>query len=366
MALESLSAMGCDWRIIARASSAGMKPTMRTPGLAVPAFWAMAPDIAVIAVRNKAKDRTLKKRFIIIPPFECLGFRRIASRYGSKLDRVISCGLPQTQAPRFSANTSPVSSFARENRSQNYHRLPITENYHIDNYWKNFIQFSKHMTLPRAVRCLTIMGRNEKDQLDLAQYLYPSMQAVDIKELDLDIVHAGTDQRKIHMLVREVFPKLKWKVPVAVHHHLIPGLGTNSIQSNSTASNRIDTNSNPKIFSKMSKSEPMKSIFIHDSEEVIMNKMKVAWAPMGVIENNPILEYVKYLIFHEFDSFNVERPSKYGGDVSFSDYVELEREYKNGNIHPLDLKLAVGKKINEIINPIRVYFSNKKELFSLM
>jgi len=35
-----------------------------------------------------------------------------------------------------------------------------------DNYWKNFIQFSKHMTLPRAVRCLTIMGRNEKDQLD--------------------------------------------------------------------------------------------------------------------------------------------------------------------------------------------------------
>lgn len=235
-----------------------------------------------------------------------------------------------------------------------------------DNYWKNFIQFSKHMTLPRAVRCLTIMGRNEKDQLDLAQYLYPSMQAVDIKELDLDIVHAGTDQRKIHMLVREVFPKLKWKVPVAVHHHLIPGLGNNSIQSNSTASNRIDTNSNPKIFSKMSKSEPMKSIFIHDSEEVIMNKMKVAWAPMGVIENNPILEYVKYLIFHEFDSFNVERPSKYGGDVSFSDYVELEREYKNGNIHPLDLKLAVGKKINEIINPIRVYFSNKKELFSLM
>ena len=87
------------------------------------------------------------------------------------------------------------------------------------------------------------------------------------------------------MLVREVFPKLKWKVPVAVHHHLIPGLGTNSIQSDTS-------NTNQKIFSKMSKSAPTKSIFIHDSEDVIMDKLKVAWAPAGVIENNPILEYV--------------------------------------------------------------------------
>ena len=226
-----------------------------------------------------------------------------------------------------------------------------------DDYWKNLVQFSKHMTLSRAVRCLTIMGRTEKDQLDLAQYLYPSMQAVDIKELDLDIVHAGTDQRKIHMLVREVFPKLKWKVPVAVHHHLIPGLSANSMQSDAS-------NTNQKIFSKMSKSDPTKSIFIHDSEDVIMDKLKVAWAPAGVIENNPILEYVKYLIFHESDSFTVERPSKYGGDVSFSDYNEVVQEYQNGNIHPLDLKLAVGRKVNELINPIRVHFSNKKELFS--
>ena len=32
------------------------------------------------------------------------------------------------------------------------------------------------------------------------------MQAVDIHSLDVDIAHAGMDQRKIHMLVREIFP----------------------------------------------------------------------------------------------------------------------------------------------------------------
>src|SRR5690348_13719660 len=93
-----------------------------------------------------------------------------------------------------------------------------------DDYWKNFIVFSKQITLARTLRSLTIMGRTEKDALDFSQLLYPSMQSVDIKALDLDIVHAGLDQRKIHMLVREVFPKLNWKVPVSVHHHILPGL----------------------------------------------------------------------------------------------------------------------------------------------
>lgn len=233
-----------------------------------------------------------------------------------------------------------------------------------DDYWKNLIKFSKHMTLSRAVRCLTIMGRTEKEQLDLTQYLYPSMQAVDIKTLDLDIVHAGTDQRKIHMLVREIFPKMKWKVPVAIHHHLIPGLG--SINDKNLNNENINQVTNQKIYNKMSKSDPKKSIFIHDDEDVIFNKLKTAWSQEGVVENNPILDYVKYLIFHESDSFTIERPSKYGGDVTFSNYQELESEYKNSNIHPLDLKLAVGGKINEIVAPIRSHFSNKSDLFSFL
>ena len=48
----------------------------------------------------------------------------------------------------------------------------------------------------------------------------------------------------------------------------------------------------------------------------------------------------------------------------FSTYEELESEYKNGKIHPLDLKLSVGRELNDIISPIRAYFSNKPELFS--
>ena len=77
-----------------------------------------------------------------------------------------------------------------------------------DDYWENFIRFSKQMTLSRTVRSLTIMGRTEKENLDFSQLLYPPMQSVDIKPLNLDIVHAGMDKRKIHMLTREIFPSL--------------------------------------------------------------------------------------------------------------------------------------------------------------
>jgi len=89
-------------------------------------------------------------------------------------------------------------------------------------YWSDLIKFTKHTSLARIRKTLTIMGRSEDDQkIDLAKMLYPPMQAIDIKSLDVDIAHAGMDQRKIHMLVRDIFPKLGWKVPVSVHHKIV-------------------------------------------------------------------------------------------------------------------------------------------------
>ena len=129
----------------------------------------------------------------------------------------------------------------------------LYDNY--DDYWKNFMIFSKHMTLSRTLRALTIMGRSEKEKLDFSQLMYPSMQSADIKALDLDIVHAGMDQRKIHMLVREIFPKLEWKVPVSVHHHLLPGL----TEPTKFAPNGGDEEDN-RLSSKMSKTSPLSGI----------------------------------------------------------------------------------------------------------
>jgi len=226
-----------------------------------------------------------------------------------------------------------------------------------DEYWRNIVKFSRNITITRNVRCLTILGRNEKEALDFAQYLYPPMQAVDIYTMNINIAHAGMDQRKIHMLAREVFPKLKWKKPIAIHHHLLAGL---------TKPEGTENSSNNKIASKMSKSKGNSAIFIHDDEKTIKNKINNAYCPQNIVDNNPILDIIKTIIFHEKKEFIIERPSKYGGNLEFNNYNDLEQSYINNNIHPLDLKNSVSTLLNELINPIREQFKNDKELFKIL
>ena len=219
-------------------------------------------------------------------------------------------------------------------------------------YWKEFMKFTKHMSLKRTMRTLTIMGRSEDEsKIDLAKLLYPPMQAVDIHSLDLDIVHAGMDQRKIHMLVREIFPKMNWKVPVAVHHKLLPGLSKPVEEDDST------------MLGKMSKSDPNSGIFIHNSDDEIKSKIKKAWCEEANIQNNPLLEMAKSVIFHEFEEMKIERPEKFGGNVIYSDYEQLEVDFAEKKLHPTDLKQTVGDYLVKIVAPIRDNLHLSDELF---
>ena len=218
-------------------------------------------------------------------------------------------------------------------------------------YWREFVEFTKHMSLKRTMRTLTIMGRSEDEaKIDLAKLLYPPMQAVDIHSLDLDIVHSGMDQRKIHMLVREIFPKMKWKVPVAVHHKLLPGL-----------SKPADSNDS-QILGKMSKSDADSGVFIHNTDDEIRKKISKAWCEETNIQNNPLLEIARTVIFHEFNEMNVERPEKFGGNVSYTNYNQLETDFAQKKLHPGDLKQTVGNYLVKIISPIRENLNLDEEL----
>jgi tyrosyl-tRNA synthetase len=217
-------------------------------------------------------------------------------------------------------------------------------------YWSDLVQFTKHMSLARTMRTLTIMGRSENEEkIDLSKLLYPPMQAVDIHTLDVDIAHAGMDQRKIHMLVREIFPKMKWKVPVAVHHSLLPGL-TEPIAKDD-------------LGIKMSKSKPSSGVFIHDSDEEIRSKIKKGWCEIGNL-NNPILQIAKHIIFHEFSEITVERPQKFGGNVAYTSYTQLESDFGKGTLHPADLKQTVANYLVNIVGPIRDKLVLNEDLYN--
>ena len=208
-------------------------------------------------------------------------------------------------------------------------------------YWAELVKFTKHMSIARTMRTLTIMGRSEDDKkIDVAKLLYPAMQAVDIHSLDVNIAHSGMDQRKIHMLVREIYPKMGWQIPIAVHHKLLPGL-----------TKPVDTGNAPGT--KMSKSDPNSGIFIHNSDDEIRKKINKAWCEEGNIENNPVLEIARTIIFHEFNEINMERPEKFGGDITYSDYTQMEADFAGRQLHPGDLKQTIGNCLVKIISPIR-------------
>ena len=215
----------------------------------------------------------------------------------------------------------------------------------------------RRMTVARVKRALTIMGRQMNEaESDFSKLLYPAMQVDDIFELDVDIALGGMDQRRAHVLQREIAEKTNGKKVIAVHTPLLPGL---------SGSGRMDAATG--IFDgKMSKSKPESCIFIDDTPEEIRWKIKRAYCPPKIVEENPIIQMVKYIAFPKYGQLKVERSEKYGGDLEYSSYEELEKDYLSGALHPLDLKNAVSNVLVEMLKPVRSYAEKNPDIFNLM
>ena len=206
-------------------------------------------------------------------------------------------------------------------------------------YWKKVLEISKSTTINRMLRCTTIMGRKEGDSSDAGQILYPAMQVADIFHMGIDICQLGMDQRKANVLAREIGPKLGWGKPVVLSHHLVMGL---------QGPQRMEMDA------KMSKSNPDSAIFVHDSPEEIHRKLKKAHCPEGVVEGNPIMEYFKYIVFRGGEKdVMIERPAKFGGSMAVASYPELEGLFLKKEVHPLDLKTALGEELAGMLEPCR-------------
>jgi len=225
-------------------------------------------------------------------------------------------------------------------------------------YLKEVLDISRNVTIKRMMRCTTIMGRKEEDAMYSSSILYPAMQAADIHMLDIDIAHAGIDQRRVHVLSREISEKMGWKKAVAVHSHLLMGLqGPRKMGFEEREDVDVE------ISSKMSKSKPETCIFIHDSEDEIRGKIGKAYCPEKTVENNPLIELCEHIIMRDDRTpLRVERENKYGGDVVFESVGGLKEEFKNGKLHPADLKKAVSSALSAMLLPSRKYFEEHKEL----
>ncbi|MEM0050191.1 MAG: tyrosine--tRNA ligase [Candidatus Bathyarchaeia archaeon] len=234
-------------------------------------------------------------------------------------------------------------------------------------YWEKVIRIAKSASLLRVRRALTIMGRElDASDIETAWIFYPCMQAADIFHLKLDMACGGIDQRKAHMLARDAAEKMSWKKPVCIHTPLLSGLKPHAPTEREGKRLDEDAKLSRKIGIKMSKSNPENCIFIHDSPEDIRMKIRAAYCPPKQEEDNPILEHAKYIVFPEMGYMEIQRPSKYGGPVTFERYEDLRDAYLRGEIHPLDLKNSVAEALIKILEPVREYFKQKPKLLNEM
>ncbi|XP_068661471.1 tyrosine--tRNA ligase 1, cytoplasmic-like [Aristolochia californica] len=214
-------------------------------------------------------------------------------------------------------------------------------------YWPIVMDIARRNNLARITRCCQIMGRSDQDELTAAQIFYPCMQCADIFFLKADICQLGMDQRKVNVLAREYCDDIKRKKkPIILSHHMLPGL----LQGQE----------------KMSKSDPLSAIYMEDEEADVNLKIKKAYCPPGVAKGNPCLEYIQYIIFPWFGKFEVERSEKNGGNKTFASMEELIADYEEQQLHPGDLKPALSKAINQILQPVRDHFKSDKEARDLL
>ncbi|KAF8516163.1 tyrosine tRNA ligase [Hysterangium stoloniferum] len=204
----------------------------------------------------------------------------------------------------------------------------------------------------------------------LSGLLYPGLQALDEQYLDVDFQFGGVDQRKIFTFAELYLPRLGYRKRSHLMNAMVPGLQG----------------------AKMSSSEPNSKIDFLDPPSVVRQKIKKAFCEEGNIAENGLLAFVNAVLIPvselrlerlaaekagqgqsdakrpfaaadapEGSVFSILRDEKYGGPLHFSKYKDLEDAFAAAQIHPGDLKKAVGDAIVDLLEPIQEAFQANEE-----
>ena len=203
-----------------------------------------------------------------------------------------------------------------------------------EDYTQKIYELALSTTLTRAKRSMAQITRDSKDH-KVAEVIYPLMQVLDMIFLNVDVALGGMEQRKIHMLARESIPRMGYEAPVCLHTPLLHGTDGSD---------------------KMSSSK-QNYIAIDDEPDVIKKKLQKSFCPQGQVEGNPVIEIAEHFIFTEDKTLLIERPEKFGGNLELS-YQDLLEIYAKNELHPLDLKNSVIKRLIEILEPVREYLKS--------
>jgi tyrosyl-tRNA synthetase len=209
-------------------------------------------------------------------------------------------------------------------------------------YWELALRIAKETSLARVRRATPVMGRRaEEVELDFSKLLYPIMQVADIFHLGVDVAVGGMDQRRAHMLARDVAEKLGLKKPIALHTPIITSLsGTGRMEGTHRELDEVYA------MYKMSKSKPQSAIFVTDREEEVRKKIWAAYCPPRETRFNPVYEIAAHLLIPYAGPLEV-------GGRRYEAAEDLRRDYENGAVTPQALKEAVAAALVDLLSRLR-------------
>lgn len=197
-----------------------------------------------------------------------------------------------------------------------------------EEYIKDVFELAEEISVTRATRSMQVVAR-ESENARVSQMIYPLMQVADIKHLEVDAVESGIEQRKIYMLAREHISRIGYKKLPYIYTPLV-----NSLLGPGE---------------KMSSSIPHSMISMDDDAASIKAKIKKAYCKERELDGNPILEIARYVIMPRMKELTIPRPKKYGGPMTYTQQEDIEADFRNGDLHPLDLKTAVANNLIKIL-----------------
>jgi len=202
------------------------------------------------------------------------------------------------------------------------------------NYFRDILKLSTLSSVSKATHSASEAVKTAQGDVKLSGLIYPLMQALDEEYLKVDAQFAGLDQRKIQVYAREFLPKIGYKARVELMIPMIKGL-VGKQMSSSVESSKID---------------------LLDDEKKVLKKVNSAEFNEGNSDNG-IMDILKYLIFvmkgDKGEEFVVERPEKYGGNLTYSNFESLEKDVLAKKVHPLDVKNSLAREINKLLSLFR-------------
>jgi tyrosyl-tRNA synthetase len=172
-------------------------------------------------------------------------------------------------------------------------------------------------------------------------------------------------QRKIFIFAETHLPKLGYAKRAHLMNAMVPGLKG----------------------SKMSSSDSSSKIDFLDGPSDVKKKLNAAHCIEGVVEENGVLAFAKAVLFpiarlrQESEKlgtnlkdktgmsrslstddaptgtmFSIQRPEKFGGNLHYKSYQDLETDFAEKKLHPMDLKNGVADAINTLLEPIQAAY----------